>query len=713
MRRITRHRTIFYILFILLNGFAAEVRAERSIRFLDIWDLRPLAGVQVSAATDTVWSDPQGVALLTKALAYAQRLEVNKTGYFPEKITPDQTWVWLTPISRSQEIVATGKAPAAATMGLPAHVSRISTQAAAAGVTANLGELLKGTGGVRVKSYGAAGQLQTVSLRGMSAGQTQISLDGVPLNNLQLGSVDLGLLDLNALGDVFLYRGGSLYLGGSGAIGGAMNIHTADLTSHLGYRLFYERASWANEAFGLRMQLPVWGIRQQISFSRGYGKNNYSAINPNHNVRLQNRDFSRWSGQYQAEYPVSEQIRVSALFLQTKNKRGAPKPFTTAQAETANRARMDTDQNLGKIKFSYGADTSGITLQVYSRNEWMRYHDPSVVINNRALHSLHFNQELGVQVRGRYKPFAALEVLAGSEAAWYKVNSTDAGRHRRFLQSAYLLGIYGYTIGNSFITSIQLRPGVRLEREDAAALVWLPGMGISVQTKAGELYVSAGKNFRRPTLNDLYWTPGGNPDLHAETSRNYETGFKHLQPFGEFIWQAQAAVFRNDVRDQIKWMPIGGVWQPQNLSAVLSRGVELSTEIAHFTNRHKIRSTYSFVQAEKYRPDTPEDQTVGNQLPYIPRERFTIEAQSGYGAVDAGLLFTGSSFSFVGIANDPAQIIPSWHTLDVWFLLSKTVQGHHVRLKAMLMNVLNTRYEVVKGYPMPPREFRMSLEIHY
>ena len=312
--------------------------AGSCIQFRDIWSLQPLADVRVIADKDTLFSDSSGVVCLGKGTEAGVRFTIVKAGYFKERISASQRLVWLTPIDAADEIVASGKSLRSSTMGLPAHVTRIAAQAAASGVNANMGELLKGISGVQLKTYGAGGQLQTISVRGMSAAQTQVSLDGVPLNNLQLGSVDLGLLDLNALGDALLYRGGSLYLGGSGAIGGALNIHTAELNSRFAYHLYYQRAPWGNEVFGGYVQIPLLGLRQQISFSRGYGTNNYSALKPNQNLRLLNRDFSRWNGQYQAEYDFSDQLNASVLFLQTKNNRGAPKPFISAQAEGGNKA---------------------------------------------------------------------------------------------------------------------------------------------------------------------------------------------------------------------------------------------------------------------------------------------------------------------------------------------------------------------------------------
>ncbi len=700
-----------YFLLSVLGVFTGMAQAQQQIRFLDIWDLRPLTGVRVCTVGDTVWSDSAGVARLTPALMHAQRVRIDKPGYFPEKIQPEQTIVWLTPIERSEEIVASGKASSTPFSGLPAHISRIEPQDAPAGVTANLAESLKGISGVQIKAYGATGQMQTVSLRGMSAAQTQISLDGVPLNNLQLGSADLGLLDLNALGEVFVYRGGSLYLGGSGTIGGAMNIHPAKLSDYLTYRLFYERASWNNETFGAHLQLPVKGLRQQISFFRAYGTNDYSALKPHQAVPLQNRDFSRWNGQYQSRYDFSERLSASLLLLQTRNKRGAPKPFTSAQAEQVNRARMDTDQNLSKAKVVYAAPNSGLTLQVYDRNEWMRYHDPAVVLNNRPLHSLHFNQELGIQIRGHIRPLTGLNVVTGASVASYKIKSTDAGLHRRTVQSVYTLSVYDYSFEETWIKSLQLRPGVRVERIKNNDWVWLPGLGVSLQGAAGEAYVSAGRNFRRPTLNDLYWTPGGNPDLQAETSWNYEAGLKHWRQTGVFLWQMQAAVYRNEVRGQIRWLPQNGIWRPQNLTAVRSEGVEFSAEIAHINNRHALRAGYTFGTAEKSAADFPGDQTVGHRLPYTPRESWNVRAKTGYGWLDGGFLYTGNSFAFVGIANDPADIIPAYRTLDVWAAVTFPLLKQIIRFRLAARNLFNERYESVKGYPMPPRNFRFSVEL--
>jgi vitamin B12 transporter len=88
----------------------------------------------------------------------------------------------------------------------------------------SLGELLGLSGQIYIKSYGGAGSLSTVSIRGANSNQTQINWNGFPLNSLTTGDVDLSLIPLQIVDELSIHPGatGSLY--GSGTFGGSIDI---------------------------------------------------------------------------------------------------------------------------------------------------------------------------------------------------------------------------------------------------------------------------------------------------------------------------------------------------------------------------------------------------------------------------------------------------------------------------------------------------------
>ncbi|MBV8670770.1 MAG: TonB-dependent receptor, partial [Candidatus Eremiobacteraeota bacterium] len=80
--------------------------------------------------------------------------------------------------------------------------------------------------GTVVQQYGTFGQLSTVALRGASAAQTLILINGQPVNEADTGSFDFSSLPVNVIDHIEVVQGGSSTLYGSAAMGGVVNIIT-------------------------------------------------------------------------------------------------------------------------------------------------------------------------------------------------------------------------------------------------------------------------------------------------------------------------------------------------------------------------------------------------------------------------------------------------------------------------------------------------------
>ena len=82
--------------------------------------------------------------------------------------------------------------------------------------------------GVKVKQYGGLSDFATVSIRGSSANQVNVYLDGVPVNDAYSGVTNIADLPLGGVERVEVYRGFAPPHLGSGAMGGAVNLITTD-----------------------------------------------------------------------------------------------------------------------------------------------------------------------------------------------------------------------------------------------------------------------------------------------------------------------------------------------------------------------------------------------------------------------------------------------------------------------------------------------------
>jgi len=165
----------------------------------------------------------------------------------------------------------------------------------------------------------------------------------------------------------------------------------------------------------------------------------------------------------------------------------------------------------------------------------------------------------------------------------------------------------------------------------------LPVVGLMfAATPALHFYVTAGRGFETPTLNELAYRPNGltglNLDLGAATSDSYEAGVKTRNDWGD----VNLALFETRTSNEIATLSnVGGRSTFQNVGSTRRRGLEAawSAEL-----RPNLRAQLAYTRLDARYRDTFKTCTVtpcaapnltvpaGNYIPGIARD-------SGYGAV--------------------------------------------------------------------------------
>ncbi len=103
--------------------------------------------------------------------------------------------------------------------------------------SATVPQLLEESVGLTVRRFGGLGAFSTASVRGSSAEQVTILLDGVPLNRGRSGTVNLSNLPLRSLERIEVYRAAAPLRYRSSAIGGVINLVTKPPTDTPTYSL--------------------------------------------------------------------------------------------------------------------------------------------------------------------------------------------------------------------------------------------------------------------------------------------------------------------------------------------------------------------------------------------------------------------------------------------------------------------------------------------
>lgn len=95
----------------------------------------------------------------------------------------------------------------------------------------NLGEIVEDEAGISYKSYGPLGQAQSIYMRGSTAGQVLVLIDGRPVNDIGTGGgADFTAIPASMIERVEIIRGSGAALYGTGAFGGVINVITKKAT---------------------------------------------------------------------------------------------------------------------------------------------------------------------------------------------------------------------------------------------------------------------------------------------------------------------------------------------------------------------------------------------------------------------------------------------------------------------------------------------------
>jgi iron complex outermembrane receptor protein len=111
---------------------------------------------------------------------------------------------------------------------------------------------------------------------------------------------------------------------------------------------------------------------------------------------------------------------------------------------------------------------------------------------------------------------------------------------------------------------------------------------------------------------------------------------------------------------------------------------------------------YSYTDAREFGMD---DQVRG--VRYVPKNRFRASGGLEFRAYTFDAVVTTASRRLVTV--DGRQSVPAYRAFDLTAGRTFAVGRYQIGGHVSVLNLFNESYAVVKGYPMPPRSFRVTL----
>lgn len=226
-----------------------------------------------------------------------------------------------------------------------------------------------------------------------------------------------------------------------------------------------------------------------------------------------------------------------------------------------------------------------------------------------------------------------------------------------------------------------------------------------------------------PTLNDLYYTDIGNVNLKPEFTHQYNLGFHYTKLFkNNVLKQAhlQADAYYNEITDKIVAIPKGSGqyrWMMMNYGYVEIRGVDVATSALFEPYKElflNLKLTYTYQKAQDFTrriSQELEETTYGGQIAYIPWHNGSAIASVNYKTWQLNYSFIYVGERYHSSANIREEYEQPWYTNDMALIKNLEYKNMKFRISAEVNNLFNQDYEVVLNYPMPQRNYKLSLTL--
>lgn len=597
--------------------------------------------------------------------------------------------------------------------------------------------------GITLRDYGGAGGMKTVSVRGFGAKHTGVSYDGVMLSECQSGEIDLSRYSLDNV------EGLSLTIGDNDDIfiparqsstPAVLNIETLrmrtdDTRPHL-------TAQVKQGSFGLISPFVRYeqNLSNRFAFSLvgeyTYADNDYpySIQNGNETVsdRRSNSRMNSWHGELNFLYQTNRVSRLSGKLYYYDNDRQLPGQvhyYTNLSGEALR------DRNaFGQLLYQTRWDDK-LSLKWLAKYNWAESVYRDRMMQGGVNDASYWQREVYSSAVLLYTPDerwamdysmdyafnnlngSSWRTLVGKPYRHTMLQSATAKYQSRRLKVIVRLLLSLYLNGQSEMP-VTTRQDVQQNSADNMQRL-SPSLSVSYKLLADQdLYVRASyKNiFRSPTFNESYYYHYGSTNLKPESTDQLNVGVTYTAPLSRRnMLTVTLDGYYNHVKDMIVAVPQNMfVWTCVNLDKVRSYGLDATMRASRqVAEGHQVAvaGSYSYQRVEDR--NNPDATTYGYQVAYMPRHQGSLSVSYENPWVNVSLHGTSVSSRWPNNNHYEGTLIAGY--TDCGATLWRQFRWHRHQLEARfdLKNVFDKHYEIVANYPMPGRNYQISINYKF
>ena len=576
-----------------------------------------------------------------------------------------------------------------------------------------LQQLLEMHSNVFVKNYGIS-TLSTISIRGSSAAQTQVNWHGVNINHAATGLTDFSTLAVSMFDHIDIQYSSSFK---NTSLSGSVNLDDSKpefkrdfkMKAALGYESLQNISALASVLYSDQV------VYNKTKIMVNHAQNMYSFYNEDKDDMQSNKHAKSKQIGVMNDFAVNIRSKHVLSIYSWLQHTQREIPATTFEPFSAKEESILSFRNIFEFK-PKGNDYYSTTSSLATLLDHYSYEDSTVHIQSKVFTlTLPYSQTFHLK-------------LNRNNNFYFKLMGRSSFMLNQSNNNLHTIGFNSSFTRENILKRIAVKLFVQKEISNIFSLPMVYSLSTNVKIKYGlDAYANLSSNYRMPTLNELYYNPGGNIDLKPEISRNIESGFNYTKTYHQHSLLLGTAFYKRKVDQWIAWYG-NSILTPHNIQQVESKGFEMNLNYDVILKKYQkpvvgydiiligrkypsyttLKSSilYAYTLSTTQQSAIANDYSIGKQIPYVPRYQFKMSVGFQHKNIEMHLVQTYTGYRFV--TTDESQYLKPYAISTLWAAYHYRYQALKGAINLRFNNILNTAYQSIVGRVMPGRNGNIS-----
>ncbi|MDO4461971.1 MAG: TonB-dependent receptor [Bacteroidia bacterium] len=585
----------------------------------------------------------------------------------------------------------------------------------------NISNTLRLMPSVIIKDYGGLGGIKSINIRSLGATHTGVSLDGIPMANMQTGTIDLSSFATPSITNISTTSAeaiGLLSTPKSRAQGANVSINTSIPNSDTLSIFANISTGTLNHRINTSTLFPIVRGNAHGRLSLGYeysdGKYRYRLHYGNSNSdsvsteTRQNGEVWRVPAELDIAFKTgifSHRTKINSL----STTRGLPRA-TTYYSLNSNESLSDYNLSL-QHSSTASFDKYRVRLTARYTRQHETYRNPDALGSEIYRKSTYLQHNTYAAIASEYYATDNLTLALSTDVEQGRLYANTVNGTPNRLST-------GISFATKWITRyLTLNGDVSLlNHKDNGHTKHNVSESLSLSLYLNSITVQLqGKNTSRlPSFNDLYYNGIGNRNLDTERATQISTTLSYHNE----LFTISGNYYHNIVKNKIVAMPTKNIffWTMLNVGKVDIQGFDISLRLdKYFANHWGIMSYATYTRQYALDITSRSSSTYRHQIAYTPRLQGSLTAtlQSPIVDITYSLVYQGKRYALNQNIHDNA--LNDFCDERVCILYAPrtfpSIAKYLSNIQFEINNLGDHNYQVVRNYPMPGRQYNILINI--